>query len=107
MARLGRGATARSVPEWARERSDREHRTGPVGGQIGACAAVRSGPKSAVRFLPGRQPRGPGFPTGSILMLEDGSPAPEGFTLIGSTLQVVRLANGSVRTLHVDLYRKD
>jgi hypothetical protein len=52
-------------------------------------------------------PAGPGFPSGSILTLEHGAPAPAGFTLLGKTLLVVKSPGGDVRSLTLDVYRKD
>ncbi len=51
-------------------------------------------------------PAGPGFPVGSILSLEHGSPAPDGFTLVGTTVLRVRLPGGAIRSVALDVYRK-
>ncbi len=52
-------------------------------------------------------PAGPGFPDGSVLMLVHGSAAPEGFTLVGTGLQVLRTPAGEVVSLRLDVYRKN
>jgi hypothetical protein len=50
---------------------------------------------------------GPDFPAGSILTLEHGAAAPSGFTLVGTTVVLVRKPNETVKTLTLDVYRKN
>ncbi len=40
-------------------------------------------------------------------MLVHGSPAPDGFTLVGSALQVLLTPQGEVGSLRLDIYRKN
>jgi hypothetical protein len=44
---------------------------------------------------------------GSILTLDHGLPAPDGFTLVGTTVLLVRPPAGTVRPLTLDVYRRN
>jgi collagen triple helix repeat protein len=67
--------------------------TGPSGAQ---------GPPGA----PG--PRGTSdLPSGTVIHVLAGTPAPAGWRLVGSTVEVVRAPSGALATLRLDVYQKD
>jgi hypothetical protein len=51
-------------------------------------------------------PAGPGFPDGSVLLVDHGSAPPKGFTAVGTTVLIVRAPGGAVRPVTLDVYRK-
>jgi hypothetical protein len=96
--------------------------TGPAGPQGADGAVGPTGPQGMIGPTGAAGPRGatgatgatgPGgsdafVPAGTIIMLEEGRPAPAGFTLIGSTQVTVRPANGNgVRPTTYLIYRKN
>jgi DNA-binding beta-propeller fold protein YncE len=79
---------------------------GPAGADGAQGPPGPQGPQGAIGPQGPPGPAGPGFPSGSILTLEHGSPAPNGFTLVGTTLLLVRTPQGTVKTVTLDVYRK-
>lgn len=77
---------------------------GPQGPQGPAGADGVPGPQGPAG--PAGAP-GPVFPVGTVLSLERGSPAPEGFILLGTTLQIVRTPQGQVVPLSLEVYRRN
>jgi hypothetical protein len=51
-------------------------------------------------------PQGEGLMAGSMLMIDAGSPAPAGYTLVGSYTLLPTLGSGN-SVLRVDVYRKN
>jgi len=79
---------------------------GPIGhtGAIGATGPV--GPIGPQGLTGATGPAGIGFVTGGILQMRQGSPAPAGFTKIGTTQFQYRDLQGRNQTITLDVYQK-
>jgi hypothetical protein len=51
-------------------------------------------------------PKDPDFGTGPLQLVPKGGPAPQGYTLIGTTRQTIQLLNGTTRTADFDVYTR-
>ena len=57
---------------------------------------------------PGPQgPQGPDLPTGAVIMLREGVPPPAGYSLLGTTIVIVKKPNGQVSSVTVMAYQKN
>ena len=53
-------------------------------------------------------PRGSSdLPPGTVIHLRAGTPAPAGWRLLGSTVEVIRAPSGTLVTLRLDVYQKE
>ncbi len=87
--------------------------TGPAGpsgldGPVGPPGPERSvGPQGPAGAVGPPGPRGPGLVAGAIITLPVDTAAPPGFTLLGTTVIVLKKPNRAIASITVKIYRVD
>jgi hypothetical protein len=81
--------------------------TGPTGPQGAQGPKGDTGSTGATGATGSQGPAGVGIVSGGILLIRQGSPAPEGFTRIGTTQTQYRDLSGKNQNLTLDIYQRN